>query len=350
MTKLQLTKDNEINKLNEQLNSKITEVNSLKKQLESNIPIDYKEKEAQLKKAFETEKETLQKKITDLELKIYKANDKAKQIEKESKAQIEKLQEEINTLKQTGGANENEDEEDQPSNEGEEEEEDNEQNENEENSEHNSNQNDNNKKENDVNIDKYEELKILYDKLQEEFKQQKHINDNLNLKINELTQSHQNELNDINAKHEQLIKRKENTYNKLKEVTSQTINDKNTQLRDLELKLKSSNTELDLTTKSKNELENIVIKQETKISNLTKKINQINLQSNNKNEIIKQNELYVTQLQTIIQDYKTKLTVIKEKKKGEQDEKIIELQNEINSLKNIIECKLLYKYNTYVYS
>ena len=97
-------------------------------------------------------------------------------------------------------------------------------------------------------------------------------------------------------------------------------------------------------------MENIVIKQETKISNLTKKINQINLQSNNKNEIIKQNELYVAQLQTIIQDYKTKLTVIKEKKKGEQDEKIIELQNEINSLKNIIECKLLYKYNTYVYS
>ena len=258
MTKLQLSKDNEINKLNEQLNSKITEISSLKKQLESNSPIDYKEKETQLKQAFETEKENLQKKITDLELKIYKANDKAKQIEKESKAQIQKLQAEINTLKQTDGANENEDEENQPSNEGEEEE-DNEQNENEENSEHNSNQKDNN--ENEANIDKYEELKIIYDKLQEEFNQQKHINDNLNLKISELTQSHQNELNEIYTKHEQLIKRKENTYNKLKEITSQTINDKNTQLRDLELKLKSSNTELDLTTKSKNELENIVIKQ-----------------------------------------------------------------------------------------
>ena len=166
MTKLQLSKDNEINKLNEQLNSKITEISSLKKQLESNIPIDYKEKETQLKQAFETEKENLQKKITDLELKIYKANDKAKQIEKESKAQIQKLQAEINTLKQTDGANENEDEENQPSNEGEEEEEeDNEQNENEENSEHNSNQKDNNETE--ANIDKYEELKIIYDKLQE---------------------------------------------------------------------------------------------------------------------------------------------------------------------------------------
>ena len=335
MKKLQLSKDNEINQLNEQLTSKITKINSLTKQLESNIPIDYKEKESKLTQAFEAEKENLQNKINDLELKIYQANDKAKKIEKESKAQIQKLQAEISALKQTDEANENENEEDQPSNEGEEEED--EQHENEENSEHNSNKNENNG--NEANIDKYEELKINYDKLQEEFNQQKHINDNLNIKISELTQSHQNEINEIQTKHEQMIKRKENTYNKLREITSQTINDKNIQIREMELKLKSSNTELDLTNKSKTELEDILIKQETKINNLIKKLNQINSQIKNKNEIIKQNELNAAQLQTIIQDYKTQITVIKENKKGEQDDKIIELQNEINSLKNVIECK-----------
>ena len=99
MKKLQLSKDNEINQLNEQLTSKITKINSLTKQLESNIPIDYKEKESKLTQAFEAEKENLQNKINDLELKIYQANDKAKKIEKESKAQIQKLQVEISALK-----------------------------------------------------------------------------------------------------------------------------------------------------------------------------------------------------------------------------------------------------------
>ena len=108
MKKLQLSKDNEINQLNEQLTSKITKINSLTKQLESNIPIDYKEKESKLTQAFEAEKENLQNKINDLELKIYQANDKAKKIEKESKAQIQKLQAEISALKQTDETNENE--------------------------------------------------------------------------------------------------------------------------------------------------------------------------------------------------------------------------------------------------
>ena len=45
------------------------------------------------------------------------------------------------------------------------------------------------------------------------------------------------------------------------------------------------------------------------------------------------------QLMSIIQEQKTQISVLKQNKKDEQNDELIELQNEIIALKNTIECK-----------
>lgn len=397
LKKLQISKDMEINKLNEQLTSKIQENEVLKKQIDSKIPIDYKEKEKQLTESFEQEKDKLRQKINDLELKIYKATDEKKRIEKESQTKINKLQEEIDLLKQEKEGKE-EDQEEEEQSPAEEEEKNEEENNNEDNNQQNEEegeqkevsqneinqdeneekqenqeieggevkepeQNENNEEHNSVheeNVDKkeeiennknfipieqYEELKLSYEKLQDDLNQHKDIKEDLTNQINDLKQAHLKEMKELNNKNDQIVKRKEKLYSKLKESTTESINEKNLKIKELEIKLKTMVNELDLTNKTKTELENIILKQETKVNNLGKKVNQIDQILQKKNAEIKQNEIYAMQLMSIIQEQKTQISVLKQNKKDEQNDELLELQNEIIALKNTIECKYNYKHN-----
>ena len=53
LKKLQITKDLEINKLNEQIQSKDKEIERLKKTIDDKVPVDYKEKEKELNAQFD---------------------------------------------------------------------------------------------------------------------------------------------------------------------------------------------------------------------------------------------------------------------------------------------------------
>ena len=76
LKKLQLIKDSEINKLNEQNLSKSNEITRLKKELNDKTPVDIKQKELELENKYKSEFDKLKKKTNDLELKIYNSNDK----------------------------------------------------------------------------------------------------------------------------------------------------------------------------------------------------------------------------------------------------------------------------------
>ena len=76
LKKLQLIKDSEINKLNEQNLSKWNEITRLKKELNDKTPVDIKQKELELENKYKSEFDKLKKKTNDLELKIYNSNDK----------------------------------------------------------------------------------------------------------------------------------------------------------------------------------------------------------------------------------------------------------------------------------
>ena len=71
LKKLQLIKDSEINKLNEQNLSKWNEITRLKKELNDKTPVDIKQKELELENKYKSEFDKLKKKTNDLELKIY---------------------------------------------------------------------------------------------------------------------------------------------------------------------------------------------------------------------------------------------------------------------------------------
>ena len=103
LKKLQITKDLEINKLNEQIQSKDKEIERLKKTIDDKVPVDYKEKEKELNAQFDIERNKYEQKINDLELKIYKVNDDKKGYEKTieiHKKRIAELEEEIQKSKQ----------------------------------------------------------------------------------------------------------------------------------------------------------------------------------------------------------------------------------------------------------
>ena len=102
LKKLQLIKDSEINKLNEQNLSKWNEITRLKKELNDKTPVDIKQKELELENKYKSEFDKLKKKTNDLELKIYNSNDKNSKLEKEINSKNEKIKElekEIENLK-----------------------------------------------------------------------------------------------------------------------------------------------------------------------------------------------------------------------------------------------------------
>ena len=93
LKKLQLIKDSEINKLNEQNLSKSNEIARLKKELNDKTPVDIKQKELELENKYKSEFDKLKKKTNDLELKIYNSNDKNSKLEKEINSKNEKIKE-----------------------------------------------------------------------------------------------------------------------------------------------------------------------------------------------------------------------------------------------------------------
>ena len=327
LKKLQITKDLEINKLNEQIQSKDKEIERLKKTIDDKVPVDYKEKEKELNAQFDIERNKYEQKINDLELKIYKVNDDKKGYEKTieiHKKRIAELEEEIQKSKQPVVQPKEEEKQIDTAND-------------------NVSQSSNNKQDHSgcVSKEEYEKLKEEYSTLDKQYQEHKLLlTEQLSNKDEQMKQSHQYELNELKAKYENEIQKKDRAFKKVNDLNSRTINDHLLKIKELEDQIKTLTNDLSISNKAKTDLEDIILKQEGKVNQLGGKVNKIEQMLKKKNAELQQNETYALQLMNIIQEQKGQIAVMKKKKKEEDTAELNNLQNEINSLKNIIESKI----------
>ena len=332
LKKLQITKDLEINKLNEQLQSKEKEIERLKKTIDDKVPVDYKEKEKELNAQFDIERNKYEQKINDLELKIYKVNDDKKGYEKTieiHKKRIAELEEEIEKTKQPVEPQKEEkkpkEEEEKPI----------------DTANDNVSQLSNNKQDHSagcVSKEEYEKLKEEYATLDKQYQEHKLLlTEQLSNKDEQMKQSHQYELNELKTKYENEIQKKERAFKKVNDLNSRTINEHLLKIKELEDKIKTLTNDLSISNKAKTDLEDIILKQEGKVNQLGGKVNKIEQMLKKKNAELQQNETYALQLMNIIQEQKGQIAVMKKKKKEEDTAELNNLQNEINALKNVIE-------------
>ncbi len=135
------------------------------------------------------------------------------------------------------------------------------------------------------------------------------------------------------------FKKKEKSYIKINEENSKLINDKEFIIQELEQKLDSLNEEYLITKKAKLDLENIILKQEEKVNELGNKVNRIENILKKKNAEIKQNEDYAIKLMNIVKEQKSQMENIRNLKNENDNDILLNLQNEIENLKNTIELR-----------
>ena len=421
--KLQIAKDNEIAKLNDINSSKQNEIERLK-----NIIEEQKNgtREKLLEEEIKSEKEKLNSKINDLELKIYNLNDQKNILVNENKnlkEQIEALnqKEEIHKEKtETVIENNNKENIDEKTNK-----------ENIEDNKEKEKIDENTNKENNINENEIQEEVKLEDKELEKIKKEK---EELDIKYEQILREkssieeektrlmeNYNNLKDENDRIKQEQKNLEEEYSKLKiehdklkdefnnneiklkaYIAQENLNNQNnnddelyltklTELDELKLKLskyesgeliadiikeKMNQEKSDFNMKEKNylekikekdkkiseyiskikqnesrikllsekilginqekgELENIVIKQESRVGKLGVKVDKIESLLKNKNEEIRENENYSLKLINIIKEQKSLINTLKNEQKAMEENysSNIENINTINSLK-----------------
>ena len=403
--KLQISKDAEISKLNDINVSKQNEIERLK-----NIIEEQKNgtREKQIEEESKKEKEKLNAKINDLELKIYNLNDIKNNLTKEN----ESLKEQINSMNQNGIINKNVNDDENIKN--------NDENENVKINKDNieNNKVDNNefekmakekedllnnyeklKKEksnieeekdrinNDYNIlleeknkikkekeeldEEYNKLKLEHDKIKEEFNNneiklktyiaKENMNENkinndlyltklteldeLKIKISKfesgeiipdiLKEKMNKEKSEIKAQLISLFNEKEKNYMKKLEEKEKKISEYLLKIKQNETKIKTLNENIMGINTEKGELENIVIKQESRVGKLGEKVDKIELLLKNKNNEIRENENYSLKLINIIKEQKNIINNLKIEHKTieENNSKNEDYNNIINSLK-----------------
>ena len=421
--KLQIAKDNEIAKLNDINSSKQNEIERLK-----NIIEEQKNgtREKLLEEEIKSEKEKLNSKINDLELKIYNLNDQKNILVNENKnlkEQIEAMnQKEENNKEKTETVIENNNKENIDENTNKENIEDNKEKEKIDentNKENNINENDiqeevklenkelekikkekeeldikyeqiikeksaieeektrlmenynNLKDENDrikqeqKNLEEeYSKLKIEHDKLKDEFNNneiklkayiaQENLN-NQNNNDDELYLTKLTELDELKlklSKYESgeiiadIIKEKMNQeksdFNMKEKNYLEKIKEKDKKISEYISKIKQNESRIKLLSEKilginqeKGELENIVIKQESRVGKLGVKVDKIESLLKNKNDEIRENENYSLKLINIIKEQKSLINTLKNEQKAMEENYSSNMENinTINSLK-----------------
>ena len=226
------------------------------------------------------------------------------------------------------------------------------------------------KKEKEELNEEYNKLKSEYDKLKEEFDNneiklktyiaQEKINENKNndLYLTKLTELDElklkiskfesgeiipdiikekmtKEKSEIKEQLTSLLKEKENNYmNKLEEKEKKIL-EYVSKIKQRESKIKILNENIMGINTEKGELENIVIKQETRVGKLGEKVDKIELLLKNKNDEIRENETYSLKLINIIKEQKNIINNLKMEHKSmeESNSKNEDFSNIINSLK-----------------
>ena len=226
------------------------------------------------------------------------------------------------------------------------------------------------KKEKEELNEEYNKLKSEYDKLKEEFDKneiklktyiaQEKINENKNndLYLTKLTELDElklkiskfesgeiipdiikekmtKEKSEIKEQLTSLLKEKEKNYmNKLEEKEKKIL-EYVSKIKQRESKIKILNENIMGINTEKGELENIVIKQETRVGKLGEKVDKIELLLKNKNDEIRENETYSLKLINIIKEQKNIINNLKMEHKSmeESNSKNEDFSNIINSLK-----------------
>ena len=398
--KLQIAKDSEISKLNDINSSKQNEIDRLKNIIEEQKKGN---REKQLEEEIKLEKEKLNTKINDLELKIYNLNDEKNILTKENnnlKEQIEAIKQKEENKDNINQEKEKEDKDIIENNKIDENKDDNNEiekikKEKEELSnnyeqlmkekliiedeknrlfnEYNNILEENNKiknEKNDLN-DEYNKLKSEFDKLKEEFNNneirlktyiaQENINknntnddlyitkltelDELKLKIskyesgelipNTVVQKYNKEKSELKNQLTSEFKEKEKNYIKNLEEKDKKILEYVSKIKQGESRIKILNENIIGINQEKGELENIVIKQESRVGKLGEKVDKIESLLKNKNDEIRENENYSLKLINIIKEQKNLIYTLKKEQKSLEENYSTneETTNTINSLK-----------------
>ena len=398
--KLQIAKDSEISKLNDINSSKQNEIDRLKNIIEEQKKGN---REKQLEEEIKLEKEKLNTKINDLELKIYNLNDEKNILTKENnnlKEQIEAIKQKEENKDNINQEKEKENKDIIENNKIDENKDDNNEiekikKEKEELSnnyeqlmkekliiedeknrlfnEYNNILEENNKiknEKNDLN-DEYNKLKSEYDKLKEEFNNneirlktyiaQENINknntnddlyitkltelDELKLKIskyesgelipNIVVQKYNKEKSELKNQLISEFKEKEKNYIKNLEEKDKKILEYVSKIKQGESRIKILNENIIGINQEKGELENIVIKQESRVGKLGEKVDKIESLLKNKNDEIRENENYSLKLINIIKEQKNLIYTLKKEQKSLEENYSTneETTNTINSLK-----------------
>jgi hypothetical protein len=400
--KLQIAKDSEISKLNDINLSKQNEIDRLKNIIEEQKKGN---REKQLEEEIKLEKEKLNTKINDLELKIYNLNDEKNILTKENN----NLKEQIEAIKQKEENKDNINQEKEKEKEDKDIIENNKIDENKDDNneiekikkekeelsnnyeqlmkekliiedeknrlfnDYNNILEENNKiknEKNDLN-DEYNKLKSEYDKLKEEFNNneirlktyiaQENINknntnddlyitkltelDELKLKIskyesgelipNIVVQKYNKEKSELKNQLTSEFKEKEKNYIKNLEEKDKKILEYVSKIKQGESRIKILNENIIGINQEKGELENIVIKQESRVGKLGEKVDKIESLLKNKNDEIRENENYSLKLINIIKEQKNLIYTLKKEQKSLEENYSTneETTNTINSLK-----------------
>ena len=400
--KLQIAKDSEISKLNDINSSKQNEIDRLKNIIEEQKKGN---REKQLEEEIKLEKEKLNTKINDLELKIYNLNDEKNVLTKENN----NLKEQIEAIKQKEENKDNINQEKEKEKEDKDIIENNKIDENKDDNneiekikkekeelsnnyeqlmkekliiedeknrlfnEYNNILEENNKiknEKNDLN-DEYNKLKSEFDKLKEEFNNneirlktyiaQENINknntnddlyitkltelDELKLKIskyesgelipNIVVKKYNKEKSELKNQLTSEFKEKEKNYIKNLEEKDKKILEYVSKIKQGESRIKILNENIIGINQEKGELENIVIKQESRVGKLGEKVDKIESLLKNKNDEIRENENYSLKLINIIKEQKNLIYTLKKEQKSLEENYSTneETTNTINSLK-----------------
>ena len=400
--KLQIAKDSEISKLNDINSSKQNEIDRLKNIIEEQKKGN---REKQLEEEIKLEKEKLNTKINDLELKIYNLNDEKNVLTKENN----NLKEQIEAIKQKEENKDNINQEKEKEKEDKDIIENNKIDENKDDNneiekikkekeelsnnyeqlmkekliiedeknrlfnDYNNILEENNKiknEKNDLN-DEYNKLKSEFDKLKEEFNNneirlktyiaQENINknntnddlyitkltelDELKLKIskyesgelipNTVVQKYNKEKSELKNQLISEFKEKEKNYIKNLEEKDKKILEYVSKIKQGESRIKILNENIIGINQEKGELENIVIKQESRVGKLGEKVDKIESLLKNKNDEIRENENYSLKLINIIKEQKNLIYTLKKEQKSLEENYSAneETTNTINSLK-----------------
>ena len=361
LKKLQISKDSEISKLNDFLSSKTNEISELKKTIEEQ---KNGSREKELEKTIKEEKEKYLQKINNLEIKIYSLTQENTKIKSEIKnlefknnnltSEILEKEKQIQEQKNTENHIEikynfdnkkliinkiinyfinsaiipiktenisNDEGKELTVN-------------------HNLSEEladlrekflqykSNNNQINDTNINKIDELSQII----ENYKSGNLIPDSVKTQIENLNKNHLSEIENLKKNYNSELILKDDLSKKNKELDKKNIN----------LKLYIKNISI-----AKRELENVIFKQEQKISNLESKVNELEILLNTKNNEIKQNENNSLNLIKVINEQQTEINKLKTiqnqtkpqykimKPKTKNNSSIISLNDKFREIQNI---------------